>query len=82
MKLGLEGGDSIDFVLKRAVPPVHFSREGLVGDALRVWSPARLLRTMAQLAEASLEMRRNAPVAEAIAQRTMLSIAVSARKKA
>ena len=82
MKLGLEGGDSIDFVLKRAVPPVHFSREGLVGDALRVWSPARLLRTMAQLAEASLEMRRNALLAEAIAQRTLLSIAVNARKKA
>jgi DNA polymerase III subunit delta len=82
MKLGLEGGDSIEFVLKRAVPPVHFSREAAVGDALRAWSPARLLRTMAQLAEASLEMRRNALLAEAIAQRTLLSIAVNARRKA
>jgi len=82
MKLGLEGGDSIEFVLKRAAPPVHFSRESAVEGALRAWSPARLLRTMSQLAEASLEMRRNALLAEAIVQRTLLSIAVNARKKA
>jgi DNA polymerase-3 subunit delta len=81
MKLALGGGDSIEFVMKRAAPPIHFSRERAVGEALRAWSPARLLRAMEQLAEASLEMRRNAPLAEAIAQRTLLSIAVIARKK-
>jgi DNA polymerase III subunit delta len=82
MKLSIEGGDSIEFAMKRAAPPVHFSRERQVGDALHTWSPPRLLRAMEQLAEASLEMRRNAPIAEAIAQRTLLSLAVSARKKA
>jgi len=82
MKLAIEGGDSTEFAMKRAAPPVHFSRERQVGDALRAWSPPRLLRAMEQLAEASLEMRRNAPIAEAIAQRTLLSLAVSARKKA
>ena len=34
---------------------------------------------MEQLAEASLEVRRNAPLAEAIAERALLSIAVNAR---
>ena len=82
MKLALESGDSIEFVMKRAAPPIHFSRERAVGEALRAWSPARLLRAMEQLAEASLEMRRNAPLTEAIAQRTLLSIAVIARKRA
>jgi len=82
MKLALEGGDSIESVMKRAGPPVHFSRERAVGEALRAWPPARLLRAMEQLAEATLEMRRNAPLVEAIAQRTLLSIAVNARKKA
>jgi DNA polymerase-3 subunit delta len=82
MKLAIEGGDSIEFAMKRAAPPVHFSRERQVGEALRTWTPARLLRAMEQLAEASLEMRRNAPIAEAIAQRTLLSLAVNARKKA
>jgi DNA polymerase-3 subunit delta len=81
MRLAVDGGDSIEWAMKRGAPPVHFTRERHVGDALRVWSPARLVRTMEQLAEASLEARRNAPLAEAIAQRTLLSIAVSARRR-
>jgi DNA polymerase-3 subunit delta len=81
MKLAVDGGDSIEFAMKRGAPPVHFSREKVVGAALRAWTPARLLRAMAQLAEASLEARRNAALAEAIARRTLLSIAVSARRR-
>ena len=81
MKLAVEAGDSVEFVMKRGAPPVHFTREKPVGAALRVWSPTRLLRAMEQLAEASLDMRRNAPLAEAIAQRTLLSIAVNARRR-
>ena len=81
MLIAIESGDSIELAMRRAAPPVHFSRERQVGEALRAWTPSRLLRAMDQLAEASLEMRRNAPIAEAIAQRTLLSLAVSARKK-
>jgi DNA polymerase-3 subunit delta len=81
MKLAVEGGDSIEFAMKRGAPPVHFTREKQVAEALRGWSPARLLRAMEQLAEASLDMRRNAALAEAIGQRTLLSIAVSARRR-
>jgi DNA polymerase-3 subunit delta len=60
---------------------VHFTRKKDVEAALRAWTPGRLLRAMAQLAEASLEARRNADLAETIAQRTLLSIAVSARRR-
>jgi DNA polymerase-3 subunit delta len=60
---------------------VHFSRHKAVGEALRAWSAARLLRAMALLAEASLDTRRSAALAEAIAQRTLLSIAVGARRR-
>ena len=81
MKLAIEGGDSIEFAMKRGAPPVHFTRKTAVGVALRAWTPARLLRAMEQLAEASLDMRRNSALAEAIAQRTLLSIAVSARRR-
>jgi DNA polymerase III subunit delta len=81
MKLAVEGGDSIEFAMKRGAPPVHFTREKLVGEALRTWTPARLLRAMEQLAEASLDMRRNSALAETIAHRTLLSIAVSARRR-
>jgi DNA polymerase-3 subunit delta len=81
MKLAVEGGDSIEFAMKRGGPPVHFTREKLVGEALRIWAPARLLRAMEQLAEASLDMRRNSALAETIAQRTLLSLAVNARRR-
>jgi len=81
MKLAVDAGDSIDFAMKRGTPPVHFSREPAVGAALRQWSAPRLVRAMAQLAEASLEARRNAALAEAIAQRTLLMVAQSARRR-
>jgi len=81
MRLALDGGDSLDFVMQRGAPPIHFSRRQLAGEALRAWSAPRLLRAMAQLAEASLEARRNAPLADTIAQRTLLSLAVSARRR-
>jgi len=81
MKLAVEGGEDIEFAMKRAGPPVHFKRQPQVGVALRAWTPVRLLRAMEQLAEASLDMRRNAPLAETIGQRTLLSIAVSARRR-
>jgi DNA polymerase-3 subunit delta len=81
MKLAIDTGDSIDFAMKRGTPPVHFSREKLVGEALRAWTQPRLLRAMDQLAEASLEARRQPALAEAIAQRTLLSIAVTARRR-
>ena len=81
MKLAVDAGDSIEFAMMRGAPPVHFTRKKDVESALRVWSPPRLLRAMAQLADASLDMRRNSALAEAIAQRTLLSLAVSARKR-
>ena len=81
MRLAIDAGDSAELAMKRGAPPVHFSREKLVGEALRAFSAPRLLRAMAQLAEASLDARRNAALAETIAQRTLLSLAVSARRR-
>jgi DNA polymerase III subunit delta len=81
MRLAVDAGDSIEYAMQRGTPPAHFSRHKAVGEALRAWSAPRLVRAMAQLAEASLDARRNAALAEAIAQRTLLSIAVSARRR-
>jgi DNA polymerase-3 subunit delta len=82
MTLAIQGGDTIEVAMKRAAPPVHFTRESKIGEALRAWTPSRLLRAMNQLAEASLDIRRNAALADAIAQRTLLSLAMNARKRA
>ena len=81
MRLAIDGGDSAEFAMKRGAPPIHFTREKQVAEALRAWSGPRLLHAMQQLAEASLEARRNSPLADTIAQRTLLSIAVSARRR-
>jgi len=81
MKLSVDAGDSTEFAMKRGAPPVHFTREKAVGEALRIWSAPRLIRAMEQLAEASLDMRRNASLAETIAQRTLLALAMNARRR-
>jgi DNA polymerase III subunit delta len=75
MRLSIDAGDSLEFAMKRGAPPVHFSRDKIVGEALRNWSAPRLIHAMQKLAEASLEARRNAALAGAIAQRVLLSIA-------
>jgi DNA polymerase III subunit delta len=80
MRLAIESGDDIETVMMRGAPPVHFNRKPRIETALRAWTPARLLRAMDQLADASLETRRQPALAEAIAQRTLLSLAVAARR--
>jgi DNA polymerase-3 subunit delta len=81
MRLAIDEGDSADFAMRRAVPPVHFTRDKIVAEALRAWTAPRLLRAMAQLAQASLEARRNAPLAETIADRALLAIVTDARRQ-
>jgi DNA polymerase-3 subunit delta len=81
MRLAMDDGVSADEAMKRGAPPVHFKRQPLVGLALRNWSVTRLARAMEQLAETLLESRRQAALADVIAQRALLSIAVSARRR-
>lgn len=81
MRLMIDRGDSAEFAMMRGAPPVHFSRKAAVETALRQWSAPRLVRAMGQLAEASFEARRQAIVGAAVAQRTLLSLAVSARRR-
>jgi DNA polymerase-3 subunit delta len=80
MRLAIDGGDTAEAVMTRAAPPVHFTRKALVGDALRNWTAPGLMRAMQQLAEATLDTRRHAGLAESIAQRTLLALAVNARR--
>jgi len=80
-RLAIEEGKSVTQVIEGAQPPVHFRRKPLVEAALKTWTADRLLRAMAQLAEAALEVRRQPNLADAIAQRAVLSIAGSARRR-
>jgi DNA polymerase III subunit delta len=80
-RLAVEAGASIGEAAGGIQPFVHFSRKAAVETALGSWRSARLARAMAQLAEAALEARKQPAIAEAIAQRTLLALAVAARRK-
>jgi DNA polymerase-3 subunit delta len=77
----IDDGGSADRALYMFVPPVHFRRKGAVEAALSAWTAPRLERVIAQLAEAALDTRRRASLAEAITERALLAIAVAARRK-
>jgi DNA polymerase-3 subunit delta len=67
MRLAIDGGETAETAMARSGPPVHFSRKDKVEAALRVWSSARLLRAMQQLADATLDTRRQPALAGASA---------------
>jgi DNA polymerase-3 subunit delta len=79
--LAIAEGTAVATLLDSGFPRLHFSRKGPVEIALRQFSAARLSSIIEQLATAALEMRKQAPLAAAIAQRTLLSIAVNAKRR-
>ena len=78
-RLAVDEGASAEEAFKRSY--LHFSREKLVVSALKSWTSARLERAMIQIAEATFDSRKQADLAEAIAHRTLLSLAMNARRK-
>ncbi len=80
-RLAMDDGDAPERALYSFVPPVHFRRKAQVEAALRTWSAARLARVMEQLGDTMLTMRRTPALADALAQRALLSLAMSARRR-
>jgi DNA polymerase III subunit delta len=70
------------FSLDAVMPPGQFRRKDKIRATLRLWTSARLAAAMADLADAAFESRRNAALAETIAARALLAIAVRARRSA
>jgi DNA polymerase-3 subunit delta len=70
------------FSIDTAVPAGQFRRKGAIEAALKLWNAARLAAVMGELAAAVLESRRNAALADVIAERALLAIAVKARRRA
>jgi DNA polymerase-3 subunit delta len=79
-RLAIEAGASLESAIA-GIQALHFSRKATVETALRIWTAARLERTMAQLADAALDARKRPALADALAQRALLAIAVNARRK-
>jgi DNA polymerase-3 subunit delta len=70
------------FSLDAALPPGQFRRKTAIEAALRNWSAARLLSSMSELADATLESRRQSDLADTIAERALLAIASQGRRSA
>jgi DNA polymerase-3 subunit delta len=79
--LAIAEGTPVATLLDSGFPRLHFSRKTNVEIALRNFNVARLALIIEQLAIAALEMRKQAALAAVIAQRTLLSIAVNAKRR-
>ena len=79
--LTVADGTPLSSVLDGGFPRLHFSRKGAVETALRNFSPPRLVVIIDQLGTAALDMRKQASLASAIAQRTLLAIAANAKRR-
>jgi DNA polymerase-3 subunit delta len=79
--LAVAEGTPASVLLESGYPRVHFSRKANVEIALRNFSVARLAAVIDQLGTAALDMRKQASLAAAIGQRTLLSIAVNAKRR-
>jgi DNA polymerase III subunit delta len=80
-RLAVESGTSIDDLLRRTTPAIHFSRVKAVRAALEIWTSNRLERVIGQLGDTSLEVRKNSKLAYVIVQRALISIAMAARRR-
>ncbi len=80
-RIAVDSGDSVERALYGFVPPVHFRRKAQVESALGAWSAAKLERAMEQLSDAMLTMRRTPAIADSLAQRSLLSLALNARRR-
>jgi DNA polymerase-3 subunit delta len=80
-RLAVDAGASVSDAAGGIQPFLHFSRRAAVEAALKAWTSARLERAMAQLAEATLETRKQTALADVIAERSLLAIAVNARRR-
>jgi len=81
LSLELERTDSVSDVVDRAQPRVHFRRKPLIERALSRLGTLALAEALVALGGASLAARRQAPLADAITERALLSLARMGRRR-
>jgi DNA polymerase-3 subunit delta len=79
--LAMQSGQPAPAAVQAAFPMLHFSRQAMVEAAVRLWTPPRLLAAVGRIAEAVAASRRMSALSATIAERTMIALAASARRK-
>lgn len=80
-KLSVDEGRNESDAVEQGFPRLHFSRKALVETALRQSSSERLVKIIAQLADAAFDMRKQPDLAVTIAQRALMSVAVNSKRR-
>lgn len=78
-RLAIDQGQPVSSVVESL--RLHFRRAPRVEAALKTWSAPRLERLMGQFADATLEARKQPDLAEPLAHRALLAVAVNARRR-
>ena len=78
-RIAIEQGQPVSSVVESL--HLFFRRAPRVEAALKTWSAARLERLMGQFADAALEARKQPDLAEPLAHRALLAVAVNARRR-
>lgn len=74
-------GESLDTVIRRQRPPIHFLREQSFKAQVNRWSDERLADALDMLLEAEALSRTTAVPAEAVCGRTLMNIAALAKAR-
>jgi DNA polymerase-3 subunit delta len=81
LSLEIAGDASVAELVRRPQSGIHFRRQDAFTKALRAWTPERLARAMAMLAQASLDARKESDLGETIARRALMLIARGAGRR-
>lgn len=81
MSLLVERGQSVSRVVEGEKPQIHFKRRPKFERALGRLNPALLEKLLADLGTATLTIRRTPDLAESIAERAILALAKTGRKR-
>ena len=79
----MDGGDSAESVVRRAIPPVFYARQTSVTRQIERWSAARVERALAGLDQAMLDSRLHGNLSDEVigqALQLVATLAASGRR--
>lgn len=77
-RANVDNGRPASELVQRAIPPIFYSRQGVVTRAIGAWPAARIARALAILDKAMLESRKNGAIDHEIAAQALHLVATLA----
>lgn len=81
MRAEIDAGASVDQIVSRATPRIHFSRKAGFEQQLRLWNDDGLAAACNRLAAAILDSRKSGSLAPAIGRQALLAICMAAARR-